>query len=206
MNIIVLIIIGSVLIFSAIGYFLFSSFARKANESIYWQKRQTRDKESDQLKKEIYLSELELKTNEELIKHTVACRNLIQKISIEVNNLLNQQSANNPIQTLEIHFLLIFQKDVDRVINHLNNFKTNRETKLSEVTANYLNQLIEWISDVKATIRKTINAISDHKINTGKLTELNQQITDNYSQIVDMHKWIISHFQKVFAEIQPTDL
>jgi len=202
MSKILLIIIGSLVIFSAIGYFLYSLFIREANVSAYWGKRQFRNKESDQIKKDIYLKELQLKAFQELIRLTVKCRNLVQKISLEINNLITQRSATNPIQTIELHSLDMFLKENDQLLSDLNNFKIKLEIKLPEETSNFLKQLTECMSEIHEIIRKIISSLPDQQLNSENLSDFNRQIADKHALLIDLHKWIINHFQGVFTTMQ----
>ncbi len=202
MSKILLIIIGSLVIFSAIGYFLYSLFIREADLSVYWRKRQIRNKESNQIKKDIYLKELQLKAYQELIILTVKCRNLVQKISLEINNQLTQRSATNPIQTIELLFLDMFLKEIDQLVTDLNNFKIKLEIELPEKTNNYLNQLTKCMSEIHEIISKIISSLPDQQLNSENLSDFNRQITDKYTLLINLHKWIINHFQGVFTTMQ----
>ena len=202
MSVIILISIGFLVAFSAIGYLLYSSFIRKANNSKYWQQGKSVNKEDDELKMKLYRDELQLKAHKELIMLAVRSRNLVQKISIEVNNLSDQQSKQNTIQTLELHFLGMFLKENSRIIADLNNFETTHKIKLQTKTRNCLTQLAECMSRIEVTIQKIRASLFEPVSDSAQLSDFNQQISDNYNKLIEIHKGLIHDFQGVFAAIQ----
>ncbi len=202
MSAIILISIGFLVVFSAIGYLLYSSFIRNANNSKYWQQGKSVNKEDDQLKMKLYRDELQLKAHKELIMLAVKSRNLVQKISIEVNNLSDQQSNKNTIPTLELHFLEMFLKENSQITTDLNNFETTHKIRLQAKTRNYLTQLAECMSQIEVTIQKIRATLYEDISGSEQLSDFNQQISNNYSKLVDIHKGLIHDFQGVFATMQ----
>ena len=202
MNIILLIIIGSLVAFSAVGFLLYSSFTRKAHNSIYWLEKQSINKKSYELQKDIYYNELRLKAHKELIVYTVKCRNMTQKISVDVNNLLNQLTENIPVHTMELQLIEMLCNDTLQLISELEKFETTFKIKLEKETSDFLNRLILCMKNIQEINQQTIDNLKSKNKNPKLLSDYLQQLTNRYNQIVEMHQWIINHFQKFFETMQ----
>jgi len=202
MNSVLLITIGTLVMFSAIGYVLFLAITRKVNHSVYWQKRQIRNKESDQLKKDISLHESELTGYKKLITLTVQCRNLLQKISQEVGSLFIQQSEKNLIQTIELHVLDVFRNENHQLTQRLENLEKDREIKLTDDSSAYLARLTGCMHKNQDIIGNIFSSLTSPGRTTGDSSHVEQELSENYNEIVELHNWIISHFQQIFTELQ----
>ena len=202
MSKILLILVGSLVIFSALIYLLYSLNIKKANTQIYWHKKQIRNKGNNPILNKIYTAEQLLKVIQELILFTVKCRNFVQKISSDLSNLLLQSSSTNNVWSGELQFMDEFLKENDQRVKDLNNFKLTHRGKLSKETDHFIDQLTECMLENQEIIENIIHFLSDQQVMIDELSDLNTQISTTHAQLVELHKWIINYFQEVFANSQ----
>lgn len=202
MSKILLILIGFIVILLALIYLLYSLNIKKANTQIHWQKRQARSNRNKKFLNTLYKNEQQLKAIQELILITVKCRNFVQKLSSDFSNLLQQSSSMNSVWSGELHFMNVFSQENDQLVKDLNKFKLKQEVRLTEETTHFINQLIECMLENQEIIENIIHSLSDQQFIIDELFEFNKQITDKHTQLVDLHKWIINYFQRVFANSQ----
>ena len=58
------------------------------------------------------------------------------------------------------------------------------------------------MKNIQEINQQTIDNLKSKNKNPKLLSDYLQQLTNRYNQIVEMHQWIINHFQKFFETMQ----
>jgi len=192
-----IVLVSGILIFLIIGYILYAHFRQKSDYRNSWYIRNKKDIAGKELQEKINADDRKLEEFKELIKITVSCRNLFQKLLVETNNIHSLVSENDSLFNPGYGSLKDLDDKLSYIEMQLHDFNIKHNDKLPCELKMYSDELCNSLSENR-------NIVENLRLGekSGKtLAEIYAVVERNYGSVTEMHRNIISLFQNEFNRI-----
>jgi len=190
MKVTLLVLISGLTFFSLIGYMLYILMKPKPADKNYWYSRSVNPAEKD-VQEKISADNQKFEKFKELIRATVTCRNLVQKLAVETSNSSNKDHSGDLFTILEAGLLEDLEKKIVNIEGTLTDFRKNRSEALPD-------SLFLFAEELSSILIDNLKIIKDLKNPGTAGEEVYSKVEKYHSRIGEMHREIISLFQAEF--------
>jgi hypothetical protein len=202
MGVIFLVVIGSAVIVSAIGYLIFSTRVRNTDHSYYWKAAKSGSASMEKIKKEFLENEHQIKAFKEIIGFSIRCRNTSNQVLNEITGLYNQKIENQLIRQLDLQIL-------EQLYKEFSSLKSEIKINFYDDKSPHSGDLKKWTKNLRDNfsnlfrVMETLMQATDNERNSLHFIEgVKSNAETLHHKIVSMHESIISLFQSYFSEIE----
>ena len=199
MNIIVYLVIGFALVFSAIGYLLYTQYAKRTTKLYYWRQGNRNNRVIEQMKNEFREEEQIGNAYKAVIGFAVQGRNMVRKIWDEINSLLRQKGENISIRYIDVQLVANYKESVMSIINGIKLLNEEKKLPVSDSLYKKTVALQNKLSALLQRIDPLLKPLEKKRDELDFLRSLSEETEAIYNEIVKLHEILISDFQAFFS-------